>query len=416
MWLTPVFVSAETTAGSAPAGLFRSGDAAKALEDWKAEYAGKAQVVYIDPPFCSGQVFHMRSAVGAKEWKTQSASLDLEAYRDQADPLEAEAFLRGLIEGCRELLSDTGLLFLHVDWRLSGRARRLLDEIFGEGNIVNEIIWSYQTGGRAKRYFSRKHDAIFLYRKGPEYFFDIEAVPISREGARRNHMKRQVDADGRVYRTIRSGGKIYTYYDDEPVYPGDVWDDIHMQQKDPQRTGYDTQKPLKLLERIILCSTRPGDLVVDPCAGSGTALEAAWRNGRRFLGADMSDASLLAVRRRLGEAAVRYESEGGSQGPMIEARLTGGGIGDWELRLINVEGEPVKGKTGFDGIDGWAFGYLRGGEFVCCASEQRSRACPELAFALRTPVYEGAPAVRVSDVFGKTYYYSVDKDKVEYEK
>ena len=82
------------------------------------------------------------------------------------------------------------------------------------------------TGGRARRYFSRKHDNILFYRKGRRYFFNIAAVPIDRSGARRNHMKRHVDTDGRVYRSIRSGGKVYTYYDDEPAYPGDVWDEF----------------------------------------------------------------------------------------------------------------------------------------------------------------------------------------------
>jgi len=97
-------------------------------------------------------------------------------------------------------------------------------------------------------------------------------------------MKKHVDSDGRVYRSIKTGGKVYTYYDDEPVYASDVWTDLsHMQQKDPLRTGYDTQKPSELLTRIISCATKPGDTVADLFAGSGTTVVACEQNHRTAL-------------------------------------------------------------------------------------------------------------------------------------
>lgn len=117
---------------------------------------------------------------------------------------------------------------------------------------------------------------------------------------RRNHMKRRADEDGRIYYAIRSNGKEYRYYEDDLIYPSDVWDDIeHLHQRDPERTGYATQKPEALLKRIISVSTEPGDLVMDLFAGSGTTAAAAVKLDRRFVIADCSMASMLASRRRI---------------------------------------------------------------------------------------------------------------------
>ena len=117
---------------------------------------------------------------------------------------------------------------------------------------------------------------------------------------RSNHMRRHVDPDGRVYRSIRANGRVYTYYDDDPVYPGDVWTDIsHLQQKDPERTGYATQKPVKLLDRLLRPIVQPGDLVCDLCCGSGTTLVAAQALGCRVLGVDCSPEALMTARSRI---------------------------------------------------------------------------------------------------------------------
>lgn len=414
MRLKPVYAKEERAINANADGVFYLQDVQEALPEILKEYAGKVQTVYIDPPFASGQTYHMRVCASVQDWKKGAGSLVREAYTDPADMDGAEQLMRVMIEGAKELLCETGLIFVHVDWRLSGRTRRMLDELFGEDHILNEIIWSYQTGGRAKRYFSRKHDTIFMYRKGEDYTFHIENVFVKREGARRNHMRRQVDADGRTYRSIRSGGKIYTYYDDEPSMPGDVWDDLQMQQKDPQRTGYDTQKPLRLLERIILCSSNEGDIVADLCAGSGTTMEAAWRAGRRFIGVDKSDMSLLATRRRMHGASYRILSQPDMDAPEIECSLKAQGISNVEVKIEAIgqrEGEEI---TGLQRVDGWAAGYIRNGVFEAVGVQQRTRAKPEIEFSMPMPVLEGEPAVRISDVYGKTGYYILDKNRVEY--
>ena len=407
-----VQVAREALMGSGVMGELFLGDSLELSDRLTGKYGGRVQCVYLDPPFFTGSLFNMRVRVGEREWRSGAGSLELSAYSDKwASAEEYISEIRALAELARELMSDTGVIFLHVDWRMQARLRIMMDEVFGENNFMNEIIWTYQTGGRARKYFSRKHDVILFYRKGPAYRFYIENVPISRTDARRNHMKRQVDKDGRVYRTIKSGGKVYKYYDDDPVYPGDVWDDVsHLQQKDPQRTGYDTQKPLKLLERIVLCSTRPGDIVCDLTCGSGTALEAAAINGRNFVGVDMSPLAVQTARRRLVGSRVSLNMPGSEGSPEVELDAMTG-VGNYECDLRCFSPEPGVGERGFDGLDavtGWSGGYINDDVFYSYVHDMRSKQHPRLDAHLSIPVWDGVPAVRIEDVYGRAFYYTLD--------
>ena len=413
MRLERVRVERELTPGEAPRGEFYARDIASAAPALMEKYAGKVQLIYMDPPFSTGDTFAMRTRVGEKEWKSGQGTLLQTAYRDDLPREEYDRMLADALRTAHALLSESGVLFLHVDARASARLRLIADEIFGESNFLNEIIWSYQTGGRAKRYFSRKHDNILFYRKGRRYFFNIAAVPVERADARRNHMKRHVDTDGRVYRSIRSGGKIYTYYEDEPAYPGDVWDDVsHLQQKDPQRTGYDTQKPLSLLTRIVRCASRPGDLVMDLFAGSGTTLEAARLEGRRFVGVDMGPLSHLTVRKRLMGSQMLIDAPPSEGEPSAACSMLLG-VGFYELSLDAFdleEGLVQRAMKGLDAVDNWGAGYLRGGAFHLMAREERTRMNPALTGRLSLPVFEGTPVLRVCDVTGRAFYYLMQGD------
>lgn len=407
-----VQVSREALMGSGVMGELFLGDSLELSDRLTGKYGGRVQCVYLDPPFFTGSLFNMRVRVGEREWRSGAGSLELSAYADKwASAEEYISEIRALAELARKLMSDTGVIFLHVDWRMQARLRIMMDEVFGENNFMNEIIWTYQTGGRARKYFSRKHDVILFYRKGPAYRFYIENVPISRTDARRNHMKRQVDKDGRVYRTIKSGGKVYKYYDDDPVYPGDVWDDVsHLQQKDPQRTGYDTQKPLKLLERIVLCSTRPGDIVCDLTCGSGTALEAAAINERNFVGVDMSPLAVQTARRRLVGSRVSLNMPGSEGSPEVELDVMTG-VGNYECDLRRFSPEPGVGERAFDGLDavtGWSGGYINDDVFYSYVHDMRSKQHPRLDAHLSIPVWDGVPAVRIEDVYGRAFYYTLD--------
>ena len=246
----------------------------------------------IDPPFGTGDVFRIQPNQKQRAVTVPlfSDTLDQKAYLD---------WMRGILGGCHALLADSGSLYLHIDYRMSAPLRLMLDEIFGSKNFMNEIIWCYKSGGRSLKHFPRKHDTILFYRKSAAVYFDIQAVGSPRGPEKRNHMKRYVDETGRVCFSIRSGGKTYTYYEDTPIYPSDVWNDIeHLQQKDSERTGYATQKPEALLERILLASSRPGDLVVDLFSGSGTTAAVASRLGRRYAVVDVSPFALSTLRKR----------------------------------------------------------------------------------------------------------------------
>ena len=255
-------------------------------------HRGRVQLIYLDPPFGTGDTFHMKLHSGKRQ-------LNLPVYADDMDEDAYLLWMRVVLSGARELLSDSGSLYLHIDYRMSAKLRLMLDEIFGAQNFMNEIVWCYKSGGRSTRYFPRKHDTILFYRKSAKVYFNIQAVGSPRGPEKRNHMKRFIDEDGRICFTIRSAGNLYTYYEDSLVYPSDVWDDIeHLQQKDTERVGYATQKPEALLNRIILASSRPGDLVCDFFSGSGTTAAAASKLNRRFLVLDASPLSLYTLRAR----------------------------------------------------------------------------------------------------------------------
>lgn len=391
-----------------PQNEFHLGDAAEIAQRLRETYEGRVNLVYLDPPFLTGKTFEARVRVGAKEWKTGRGSLVLRAYQDNQT---REAYLekmRAVLVNARALMASDALIYVHIDWRMHPYLRLLMDEIFGEGCFLNEIIWAYQSGGSARRYFPRKHDVILMYSKTKDYDFHIQDVAEVVPGGRENHMKRHVDADGRVYRSIRSGGRVYTYYDDDPVVPGDVWTDVnHLQQKDPQRTGYDTQKPLRLLERIIRSSSRPGGLVMDLFAGSGTTAEAAVKNGRHFLAADDNPLSMQLVHRRTDGVSVRFTHAPFDGAPEIRARAESG-IGFTAVRLEAFRSDDPTLPESMDAVDGWAAGYERDGVFYSYAEEIRSREKPEPTFELAVPMYEGRLMLRVTDVKGRVYFGYVD--------
>ena len=412
MALRPVNVSREWHSGveNCPKGIFCLGDAVENLEALLPEYEGKVKVVYMDPPFMTGDHFYMRVRVGEEQWQKGRGGIALETFSDQMSRDEYLGLLRRVLELCHRLLSDAGMIFVHIDYRAHPHVRLLLDELFGEDNFLNEIIWVYQTGGRSVRHFSRKHDVILFYRKTARYDFNIDAVKAVPAVPRDNHMKRHVDEDGRTYRSIRVGGRLYTYYDDEPVAPSVVWADLsHLQQKDPERTGYDTQKPLSLLNRVVNCASRPGEWVLDPFAGSGTTLEAAVKGGRNFIGIDSQPMTANIVRRRLKDASMELwgrEPEG--EAPECQVSVYPG-VGFYHVVLERFEAEipGMKREAPMDEVDNWSVGYLRGENYEVMESFARTRRTPALQTELRAPVFQGQLALCVADVLGRSWYYKL---------
>lgn len=382
--------------------LLLCGNGADTLPAEVAAYAGKVQCVYLDPPFMTGGTFTRRRRFGQKGWKTGSPAPEYPAYDDRFASREAYmAFLRRLLTNAHQLLSATGVLCLHLDWRASAYARILCDEIFGEDRFLNEVIWAYESGGRAKRHFSRKHDVILLYAKTRKYRFDLTRVPLARSSVRRSHMRRQVDETGRAYRSIRSGGKEYRYYDDTPVYPGDVWTDVsHLQQRDPERSGYATQKPLKLLDRLLRPIVHEGDIVCDLCCGSGTTLCAAQALGCRFIGMDASPEAVLIARSRLHLHNLAIACPDASAAQLEGSYQPGDGV----LLLTDFRAAhksfPKTERT-FDRLECWSAGYIRDGALITLQHFHRSPKHPDLPLMCVLP--EGLPnlAVQTIDAAGR---------------
>ena len=418
MALRPINVTREWHAGTGdcPMGLFCLGDAMEKLEALLPEYEGKIKLVYMDPPFMTGDRFFMRVRVGEDQWRRGRGGMALETFSDRLTRLEYLDMLRGVLTLCHRLLSDEGMIFVHIDYRAHPHVRLLLDELFGEDNLLNEIIWVYQSGGRSVRHFSRKHDVILFYRKTARYDFNIDAVKAIPAQPKPNHMRRHVDPDGRVYRSIKANGRVYTYYDDEPVAPTDVWQDLsHLQQKDPERTGYDAQKPLALLDRIVRCASRPGEWVLDPFAGSCTTLEAARRVNRNFIGIDRCPLTVNIARRRLAGADYCIETPlhpAEDRAPGCEAAIRSG-VGFYHVTLerfdADIPGLPEDAAP-MDAVDNWSVGYLRPEGYRVMAAFARSRKEGALRRELAVPVYGGELALCVSDVTGRCFYYALERE------
>lgn len=263
---------------------------------------GGIKLIYIDPPFDVGANFNMDIEIGGETLTKKPGVLEEIAYRDTWGKGE-DSFISMIYERLslmHDLLADDGSIYVHCDWRLNSAIRLVLDEIFSSANMVNQLVWHYQSGGRQENAFSKKHDDILFYAKSDARIFNSDAVGVERGAKKRNNMKKGIDPDGRVFWSIKSAGKIYKYYEDEKITPADVWTDLsHLQQRDPERIGYPTQKPEKLYERVLLASSNKGDIVADFFMGSGTLPAVAEKLGRKWIGSDLGKFSIHTARKRM---------------------------------------------------------------------------------------------------------------------
>ena len=371
------------------------------------EYAGKAQAVYADPPFMTGDQLDGKRPFGEDGWRSGKPTVALPGFSDRFASRDAYLdLLRGLVNRARDLLTDTGLFMLHLDWRVSAHARLICDEIFGEKCFVNEVIWAYESGGRSTRTFSRKHDTILIYGRTADWRLEPLAAGIPRsQFRRRNHMKRMVDERGRVYSVMVSNGKEYRYYDDDLISPSDVWTDIsHLQQLDPERTGWPTQKPLRLLRRLLACALKPGETAVELCCGSGTACAAAQALGGHYVGIDLSREALVT-------AALRMELKGFTlRMPVGETKAKlEGSVDENGLLLLNAfctpDIDPEACEKPLDAMEAWLCGRITGDGFVAEERFRRTARHPALApMALARPG-DGEPAVVCFDAAGQAHAY-----------
>jgi len=233
------------------------------------EIKGKVRLVYIDPPFATKQEFR--------------GSQDQKAYQDKIAGAKFLEFLRKRLIFLREVLADDGSIYVHLDWKKVHYAKILMDEIFGEQNFRNEIIWCYERAHPAEKQFKKIHETILFYSKNPSrWIFNIQYIP-------RRHSDR-----------LDKNPKYKTEY--EGKIAGDWWEDIPSfgtAMTARERTDFPTQKPEKLLERIIKASSNEGDIVFDAFAGSGTTGAVAEKLGRRWIMIDSSKLAIYTIQKRL---------------------------------------------------------------------------------------------------------------------
>lgn len=249
---------------------------------------GCAGLVYADPPFNSGsrrQGFRLRTERDPAGLRRGFAGVtyrntrtDIASFADSFD--DYVGWLRPRLLESRRILAEHGTLYLHVDPRESHYCKVMLDELFGRDCFLNEVIWAYDFGARTTTRWPAKHDVLLVYARAPgRHHFDLAEVE------RIPYMAPGLQTPQRA-----AAGKS----------PTDVWWHTIVPTNSRERTGYPTQKPLGVLRRVVAASSRPDDLVVDWCAGSGTTAVAARELGRRFVAGDSSADAVGVMRERLG--------------------------------------------------------------------------------------------------------------------
>ncbi len=262
--------------------------------------AGSARLAYLDPPFLTQRV----QRLGTRDRRREYAFSDLWSGHE-----EYAEFIEACLRELRRVLASDGSLFFHCDRRAAHIARALLDRVFGAEQFRSEIIWHYRRWSNARRALLPAHQTLYLYTKSDEYVFNPMYGEYSPATNVDQLLQRRVrDVHGKAVYERDENGRVIAAARKKGVPLSDVWDIPYLNPKARERVGYPTQKPVLLLERIIRLTSEPGDLVIDPCCGSGTTLVAASLLGRRSLGIDVSKAALRVARGRLASPS-RSESQ-----------------------------------------------------------------------------------------------------------
>ncbi len=252
--------------------------------------------------------------------------------------------MRPRIAELYRVLKKTGSFYYHCDWHASHYVKIMLDQIFNANNFQNEIIWHYTGGGRSKSYFSRKHDSIFLYTKTDSYTFNVDSIRVPYKETSGYAQSGITSASGKKYMPNPLGTPI-----------DDVWDIPIINPLSKERLGYPTQKPLSLLERIIEASSNKGDVVLDAFCGCGTALVAAQKLGRHWIGIDISPTACRVMAQRLWDTFRLEENKDFQLINMLRNEAQLRDIPPFEFEnwaVIALGGIPNRVKVGDYGIDG----------------------------------------------------------------
>ncbi|MDC0748117.1 DNA-methyltransferase [Polyangium mundeleinium] len=272
-------------------------------------------LVYLDPPYGVGTSMTARTALGQTRGKKQASGGPV-AYEDRYDPESLVTMLLPRLEVIRGRMSRGATIYVHLDHRTVHEVKVACDRLFGRGAFLGEVIWTPGNGSRGARGFTVTHQTLLLYVRDPRERREVvynASDPILREPYAATSLTmhfRHRDEAGRLYRERVVNGRTYRYYADEGRRLGSVWTDVPaMVANTPLRvegTGYPTQKPERLLERIIRASSREDATVADLMCGSGTTLVAAAKLGRRFVGGDVSHLAVDLSARRLTSEKIPF--------------------------------------------------------------------------------------------------------------
>jgi len=274
------------------------------------EKEGGIKLIYIDPPFDVGADFSMDIEIGGNVLTKEPGILEEIAYRDTWGK-GADSFISMIYERItlmKELLSKDGTIYVHCDYRVCAYIRMVLDEIFGKENFLNEIIWHYRRWSSPQKMYVKMYDSIFYYSKSNKWSHNIQFTPLKESTLKRFQGQKQ------MHRVIN--GKVVLAEDlrneESPgVQMPDVWVDInYLPGFSNERQDYPTQKPEKLLERIITTSSNKDDLIADFFCGSGTTLAVGEKFGRKWIGADLSKFAIHTTRKRMIEVQRQLKKEG----------------------------------------------------------------------------------------------------------
>lgn len=276
------------------------------------EFAGKIDLIYIDPPFATGADFSVKMELGDIEWTKEPSAIEDKAYRDTWGK-GLDSYLQMMFDRLvlmRDLLNEKGCIYVHLDWHVGHYVKIIMDELFGKNNFLNDIIWCYQEREINKSQYNPKHDNILFYAKNvnADYVFNFDQIRESYsevtikkfkyvdESSRRYRLRYK---DGRSDPTEENENTYRQYLDESGPLPRDWFFLPILNQASNERTDFPTQKPEALLERIIKASSNENNLVADFFCGSGTAGAVAEKLGRRWIMADISRFGIHISRKRL---------------------------------------------------------------------------------------------------------------------
>lgn len=323
---------------------------------------GKVDLIYIDPPFDSKADYRTSITLPNGTVQQKPTVLEQFGYVDlwEEGTISYLKYIYPRLSLMKELLSDRGSIYIHIDWHVSHYVKILLDDIFGKENFRNEIIWYYSTLGRPKDRFALKHDNIFYYGKSANTFFNEKDARIPYSQQYIDSHFRDRDEQGKQCRRRFDAGKWRVYYPDEGMIPNDVWEIPYENSMSKERVNYATQKPIALLERIIKSSSKEGDLVCDFFGGSGTTASVAERLNRRWVTGDIGKPASLVMRKRFIDQEVKpflYQSIGDYQKEAFKNNKRYKHVGDLSQVVLGLYGAlPFTPEQTNDRN----FGYIKG--------------------------------------------------------